>query len=119
ELGSELEALLLGDWKILPKAEVPLPKTGISENIARLHTERARRRLRESRLVEPGRVIGEGGWLEGRIAHQVPELVAAARAHPRIVGALPHGEWRTGLHLDDARELTIAVQPTGHRGGAL
>src|SRR5437868_6642482 len=92
ELGPKLKVLLFGDGEVLADAKIPLPKAGVPQDIARLSAECACGRLRKCGFVEPRSVIGEGRRLQGWIADQVPKLIAAAGAHPGIVGTLAHGE---------------------------
>src|SRR5689334_24942763 len=101
DLPAELEKLRFHRREILAQADIGVPETRIAQQVALLHPEGPRRRLGERRLIEPDRRIGEGGRRDIRVAYQIPELIAAAGAHSRVIHILAHREWSPRLRLEN------------------
>src|SRR5262245_60652653 len=91
-LDAELHLVRTADADALADPQIEVPRRRVAEQIARLNAERPCCRPRKCRRVEPLRRCRERCRIDVRIADQVPELVAAARADSSEVVVAPHRE---------------------------
>ena len=110
-LETELQLLLLEYRETFPDAHIPIPETGIAQQVAPLHSERAGRRLRECGFFESHSGIREAGPFDIRIAGEIPELISAARPNTGVIQVPADGKWSTRLGLIHAGQLPIPECP--------
>src|SRR6185295_2595670 len=74
--GAELHLLTAGQRHALAHAEIEVPRRRVAQQVSRLDAERPGGRPRERRRIEPLRRRSEWPRIHGRIADQIPELIA-------------------------------------------
>src|SRR5207248_10467373 len=92
------------------------PGRRVRQKVARLDAEGPRRRTRKRRSVEPSRRRRERTRIDGRVADDIPELIAAAGTDAGKVVVAAHRERRARLVLVHAGNLPVAERaprPTG------
>src|SRR5438477_6302214 len=104
----------------LPKGQVEIPETGQPQRVLRLIPEGPRSGVSKRAFVEPdGPRTIELGPAAVRIANDVEELLAAARADAGEIAEAPHIKGDSGLRLENPGEVPAAKYGPQRRGRRL